>query len=94
MLFKLIKYAQQCEQALRPLKDACLLTTPGWWSYEVCFNSTVKQFHMNKNGDREDTTLVGRYSVLRHHPGWQVQGRYSVLKDTTLVGRYRAGTVC
>ncbi|CAI5746365.1 unnamed protein product [Peronospora destructor] len=37
---------------LQPLEDAqkCLTRTEGWWTYEFCFGSSVRQYHRNADG--------------------------------------------
>lgn len=49
-------------EALKGLKDACLATTAGWWSYEICFGKSVKQFHLLPDGTKKDETLLGEWN--------------------------------
>jgi len=50
---------------LRPLEDGpCLYKTKDWWTYEICYNRAVKQYHM------ENDKPVGAVLVLGvHSPG-------------------------
>jgi len=47
---------------LRPLEDGpCLYKTKDWWTYEICYNRAVKQYHM------ENDKPVGAVLVLGVH---------------------------
>lgn len=35
----------------------CVVGGTGWWKYEFCYMKSVKQFHLEKNGKREDVIL-------------------------------------
>eukprot|EP00039_Didymoeca_costata_P020677 m.342087 g.342087 ORF g.342087 m.342087 type:complete len:625 (-) comp20891_c0_seq1:116-1990(-) len=68
--------------ATQELRNACLLTKTGWWSYEICFNSTIKQFHQTLSGKNQTMTLIGRYS------------HSEVTSENTLKQIVKGGDIC
>ena len=64
------------------MKGACLATTNGWWSYEICFGTEVKQFHLVSDGVRQDETSLGVF----------VDSTTS--GDTAVTQRFEGGTIC
>jgi len=56
---------------LGPLEDGpCLYKTKDWWTYEICYNRAVKQYHM------ENEKPIGAVMVLGvHSPGMDSWGQ-------------------
>jgi protein OS-9 len=49
-------------QLLAPLDTLCMYRAEDWWTYELCFGKSVRQFH--KEGDRVVSEYVlGEYSA-------------------------------
>ena len=42
------------EYLLRPLEGLCINQTQGWWTYEFCYPSHLRQFHVNNRGQTEE----------------------------------------
>eukprot|EP00730_Choanoeca_flexa_P012545 TRINITY_DN4379_c0_g1_i1.p1 TRINITY_DN4379_c0_g1~~TRINITY_DN4379_c0_g1_i1.p1 ORF type:complete len:654 (+),score=129.01 TRINITY_DN4379_c0_g1_i1:1-1962(+) len=69
---------------------ACLMLTQGWWTYKVCSQTNVTQFHLNAKGEQKQLTSLGTYSTLQsqvHHTKY-VNGSYCELGQ-----RNRSSTV-
>lgn len=44
------------------MERACLSTTDGWWSYEICYGQHVTQFHQSAGTpEREDPSSLGAF---------------------------------
>ena len=56
---------------LGPLEEGpCMYKTKDWWTYEICYNSAVKQYHM------ENEKPIGAVMVLGvHSPGLDSWGQ-------------------
>ena len=54
------------------LGDKCFLLSSGWWSYEICFFSTIRQLHYDRDGETVlISNLIGSFSeqrTLHIHP--------------------------
>ncbi|KAK9761104.1 Protein OS-9, variant 2 [Basidiobolus ranarum] len=53
-------------ELLEPLKTSCLYTTEGWWTYEYCHLSHIRQYrkvldHESTTYKSEDGFFLGRY---------------------------------
>ena len=45
------------------LKDKCLLLFRGWWTYEICFYSQIRQMHYASDGETLETSqLIGAFT--------------------------------
>ncbi|KAG5450432.1 Endoplasmic reticulum lectin 1 [Clonorchis sinensis] len=40
--------------------------TSGWWQYEICLRSNVTQYHVNNQGKRAQTILLGQWDQSAH----------------------------
>ncbi len=54
------------------LGDKCFLLSRGWWSYEICLFSTIRQLHYDTDGETVlSANLIGSFSeqrTLHIHP--------------------------
>merc|ERR1719300_699522 len=58
----------EIEDLLSPLeKTPCLLYTKNWWTYEVCYKRSVKQFHWERKSSKENAILLGEYSMSENN---------------------------
>ena len=49
---------------LTPLKSRCLGLVDGWWTYEFCHESHVRQFHADASGVVMQEFVLGRYGAM------------------------------
>ena len=61
---------QQLGSLLRPLTDSCFYRLEGWWTYELCFMKSMRQFHQEKiqstagvDSAREETRVTQDYQL-------------------------------
>ncbi|CAI5723959.1 unnamed protein product [Hyaloperonospora brassicae] len=52
---------QKMETVRKELEGHCLLTTTGWWTYEVCYAHEVHQFHEEPDGSRSSDWSMGAF---------------------------------
>ena len=45
------KLVHVAEQLVKPLSNLCFRKTEGWWTYEVCMNEKVRQYHTERRPD-------------------------------------------
>uniref|UniRef100_A0AAV1UJW7 Uncharacterized protein n=1 Tax=Peronospora matthiolae TaxID=2874970 RepID=A0AAV1UJW7_9STRA len=50
------------EAVRKELEGQCLMTTIGWWTYEVCYAHEVHQFHEELDGSRFSDWSMGAFS--------------------------------
>ncbi|KAI9206627.1 uncharacterized protein BJ171DRAFT_597295 [Polychytrium aggregatum] len=61
-------------QLLSPLSDKCITSPRGWWVYEFCFNSKVRQFHPVPEAEQakivndENNNFLGKFVASKLHP--------------------------
>lgn len=76
------------------LKEQCLIYSKGWWTYELCFNQFLRQFHKNKDGSLDEFHL-GYYSSEQSK-----QSTGAMISHSSKYGRkvitqeYTEGTEC
>ncbi|XP_076054209.1 uncharacterized protein LOC143032884 isoform X2 [Oratosquilla oratoria] len=47
---------------LRPMETApCLVKTKDWWTYEFCYGSVIKQYHLEDNKAQGPILILGKY---------------------------------
>jgi len=66
-------------------KGSCVRLTKGWWTYEVCSQLNVTQYHLEKQKGRQQVTLLGDYDALASSSPMQqryLNGSYCELKDS------------
>ena len=51
----------ELENLLIPLEGTCLYKTKDWWTYEICYKKSIKQYHV------ENGITVGNVMVLGVH---------------------------
>ena len=57
--------APDVKALLQPLEEAhCIFKTKDWWTYEICYNRQIKQYHV------ENDRPVGAVMVLGVHRCW------------------------
>ena len=51
---------ENIKRLLKPLEDQpCLLYSRDWWTYELCYNNAVQQFHMEGDKRSEPVLILG-----------------------------------
>eukprot|EP01130_Rhizamoeba_saxonica_P016870 TRINITY_DN7884_c0_g1_i1.p1 TRINITY_DN7884_c0_g1~~TRINITY_DN7884_c0_g1_i1.p1 ORF type:complete len:389 (+),score=112.08 TRINITY_DN7884_c0_g1_i1:282-1448(+) len=71
---------------MEPLSEKCLFRMEGWWTYEFCYGSYIKQFHQNEDGTVGMTFLLG----YKEHE----KSKESSLNPTYYSEFYDGGTKC
>ena len=76
---------------LRPLEDGpCLYKTKDWWTYEICYNRAVKQYHMENDKPVGAVLVLGVHSPeldtwaetnKTYQPQWYTNGSKYVSMD-------------
>ncbi|CAH8544334.1 unnamed protein product [Dicrocoelium dendriticum] len=62
----------------------CLVgQTAGWWTHEICFKRNVTQYHSEKQGERSQVVLLGR---------WDPEAHSAWLSQQSTLDRPKAGT--
>lgn len=51
--------AQIVKKAMTEDEDECVVTSSGWWSYQVCYKKEVRQFHEEQDGTRPSDWSMG-----------------------------------
>lgn len=95
-------------KALEPLKSSCTFSVHGWWAYEYCHLSHLRQFHQErkkiepKHGSNDGAPALGELEVTSEY----MLGRFdtNTLKNAELVDgdgqakalklRLDSGTLC
>ncbi len=73
---------------LAPLRANCLYRMESWWTYELCLNTAVKQFHLDaQSGTRLSEYVLGRFDAAQSH--LQVDAEQRLVRQT-----YVGGTMC
>ena len=54
---------------LASLQHQCLLLQKGWWTYEFCHKTSVRQLHIAANGKVETAWSLGQYQPSKSGPG-------------------------
>ncbi|KAH8870160.1 Endoplasmic reticulum lectin 1 [Schistosoma japonicum] len=44
----------------------CLSINSGWWTYEICFNDFVRQYHLDANAKKLQEILLGTWNLDEH----------------------------
>nr|CAX69838.1 XTP3-transactivated gene B protein precursor [Schistosoma japonicum] len=44
----------------------CLSINSGWWTYEICFNDFVRQYHLDANAKKLQEILLGTWNLEEH----------------------------
>lgn len=74
------------------LAGHCVLLNKGWWIYEYCYNSRIRQLHVEK-GDVVQEILIGRFdghSTVKQANGYSFAGA-----DEVVVSQfYGGGSAC
>ena len=60
---------QSIQSLLAPLNKACFRLQDGWWVYELCLGSHLRQFHVQKASATEGTTTTTHNIVQIHMLG-------------------------
>lgn len=73
----------------------CLSGGSGWWKYELCYGSYVRQYHIDKNG--EQSLVLGAFNADAHIEWLQKNPHKRPLpigSRTELIHFYTDGTLC
>ena len=74
-------------QLLSPLEDGpCLYKTKDWWTYEVCYKRSVRQYHVENDKAVGDIMVLGIHDIAKDS--------YEPRNTTFLPQRYNNGTKC
>ncbi|EQC37669.1 hypothetical protein SDRG_05256 [Saprolegnia diclina VS20] len=73
-------------------KQKCHVMANGWWSYQVCYESEVRQFHEEADGSRPFDWSMGRFTedrstekeVVHHYTGGQTCDENGQARATTV----------
>ncbi|KAL3690127.1 hypothetical protein R1sor_016436 [Riccia sorocarpa] len=50
------------EELLSALEEKCLIRQEGWWTYELCYNANIVQFHIDPSSKKKTQEFVlGRF---------------------------------
>ena len=77
-------------QLLAPLKDECVYKAEGWWTYEVCYGSHVRQFH----ADPKTQQVLAEFFLGRESPSSSSSSSPSPPLGGRYSEEYVGGTVC
>ncbi|CAN6652673.1 hypothetical protein TRVA0_026S00496 [Trichomonascus vanleenenianus] len=73
--------------------EGCLYYAAGFWTYEVCFDSHIRQFHLTTNNEAQLSFILARFdsTPFTHSGHVSVQNNGEV---NSLVQRVAGGEVC
>lgn len=86
----------QAKQLLAPLQGQCFRRAEGWWTYELCFERHLRQFHKDKDG-RTDEYMLGEFGLeenARLEKAGQLLSRDKNTGRPVLQQAYSGGTHC
>mmetsp|Transcript_14229 Transcript_14229/g.40269 ORF Transcript_14229/g.40269 Transcript_14229/m.40269 type:complete len:386 (-) Transcript_14229:195-1352(-) len=86
----------QAKQLLLPLIGQCVRRTEDWWTYELCFERHIRQFHKEKDGRLTEFSL-GEFGTLdnaRIEKSGELLSRDPTTLRPVMQQSYSGGTLC
>jgi hypothetical protein len=90
----------QLHRLLKPLMQppSCVKKNEGWWTYEFCFGSSIRQYHRDANGQLSTEYKLGRYvegPARKSSLSYEfLDGGHEDVKRAVYVEEYVEGTPC